>query len=132
MRSIEGIGNLDGEIEQFFGLERLASNPVLECLSLQKLHRNEGLALVITNLINCADIRVVQRGGCLSFTLETLQSLAVPGEPLGQEFERDEAMQPGVLGLVNHAHAPAAEFLQNAIVADSTADHGRNLLSGRC
>jgi hypothetical protein len=41
-----------------------------------------------------------------------------------QELEGDEAMQPGILGLVDHAHAAAAEFLDNAIVRDGLADHG--------
>ena len=31
---------------------------------------------------------------------------------VGQKFQRDEAMEAGVFGLVDHAHATAAEFLK--------------------
>src|SRR5438445_13771708 len=36
-------------------------------------------------------------------------------------------MQPGVLGFVNHAHPPAAELFNDAVVRDGLADHRRTL-----
>ena len=44
---------------------------------------------------------------------------------VGQEFEGDKAMEPGVLGLVHHPHATTAQLLDDAIVRDGLADHGR-------
>ena len=52
-----------------------------------------------------------------------LEGLRVPGNPLRQEFESHEAMQLGVLGLVNHPYAPAAELLKDAIVRHCLANH---------
>ena len=46
----------------------------------------------------------------------------VPGHVIGQELQGDEAVKPGVLGLVDHTHAPAAELLDNAVVRDGLAD----------
>ena len=45
------------------------------------------------------------------------------GNIFGQEFERDEATKLGVLGLVDDAHAPAAELLDDAVMRDGLADH---------
>src|SRR5580765_2815107 len=39
---VESIGDLDAQIEHCFDLQRLASNPVPECLPFQQFHRNEG------------------------------------------------------------------------------------------
>jgi hypothetical protein len=35
---------------------------------------------------------------------------------LRQEFEGDKAVEPSVLGLVDHTHTAAAEFLEYAVV----------------
>ncbi len=53
------------------------SDAVLQRLALQKLHDDEGLAFVLTNLMNGADIGMVERGGGAGLALETLQRLAV-------------------------------------------------------
>ena len=42
----------------------------------------------------------------------------------GKKFEGYEAVQSRVLGLVNHAHAAATDFLDDAVVRDRLADKG--------
>ena len=42
---------------------------------------------------------------------------------LGQELQRDQAMQPRVFGLVDHAHPAAAELFDDAVMRDGLADH---------
>jgi hypothetical protein len=58
----------------------------------------------------------------MCFAFETRESLRVAGYFLGQELQCNEAMKPGVLGLVDDAHATAAEFLYDAIVRNGLAD----------
>jgi hypothetical protein len=43
---------------------------------------------------------------------------------LRQEFEGDAAVQPGVLGLVDHTHPAAAQLLDDAVMRDGLADDG--------
>ena len=43
---------------------------------------------------------------------------------LGQELGRDEAAQSGVLGLVNHTHAPDAQLLDDLVVRNGLASIG--------
>ena len=45
------------------------------------------------------------------------------GDVFGEELEGDEAAELDVFGLVDHAHAAAAEFFEDAIVRDGLADH---------
>jgi len=49
--------------------------------------------------------------------LEAGASIRVAGDVVWQEFQSDEAMQPGILGFVNDdAHAASAELFQDAEV----------------
>ena len=54
----------------------------------------------------------------------------ISGHFFGQELERDEAVQPRVLGLVHDSHAAAAELLDDAVVRDCLADHCRESYVG--
>ena len=83
---------------------------------LQQLHDNELLTFVLVNVVDGADIGVVQGGGGSGFTPEALQGLRVAGKLLGQELEGDHTAQAHILGLVDHPHAAAAELFQNPVV----------------
>jgi hypothetical protein len=48
---------------------------------------------------------------------------AVAGYFIGKKFESYKAMQSRVLSLVHDTHPAATEFLQDAVVRDSLADH---------
>jgi len=45
--------------------------------AVQKLHHNEGLTTLLPDFINGADIRMVQGGSSLGFTLKASQRLRV-------------------------------------------------------
>ena len=71
---------------------------------------------------------MIERGGGLGFLEEALSIRLLFRHMRGQEFEGDESVERQVLGLVDNAHAPAAEFLQDLVVADGFADHDRSIL----
>ena len=83
---------------------------------------DEGLITEFADLIDGADVGMVQCGGGTRLPAEAFQRLRVLGNFVGQEFEDHEAAEHGVLGVVDHAHA-AAELLDDAIVGDGLADH---------
>src|SRR5580658_8273559 len=70
MCRIQCICNLDAQIEYRLELQRLASDSVPERLPLQQFHGDEGSPIGLVNLVDRADVRVVQRGGCLSLPLK--------------------------------------------------------------
>jgi hypothetical protein len=78
---------------------------------------------MIANLVNGADVGMVQGGGGTRLAAETFQGLRVLRDVVGQELERDEAAQVSVLGLVHHAHPAAAEFADDTVVRDRRIDH---------
>ncbi len=98
---------------------------MLKCCPFEKLHRDERLAILLADVINCADVGMVQGGGGLGLALEAAQSLRIAGNLIGQELEGDEAMQASVFSFVHHSHPPAAQLLDDAVVRDGLADQWR-------
>ena len=58
----------------------------------------------------------------LGFAFETARACGSAGNFLRQELQGNKAVQPGVLGLVDHTHTAAAEFLDDAVVRNGLAD----------
>jgi hypothetical protein len=83
-------------------------------------------AILLANVVNGTDIRVVQCRSGLGFALKTGQSLRVTGNFIGQELEGYEAVEAHVLSLVDHTHATAAQLLHNAVVRDGLVDQRKN------
>jgi len=78
-----------------------------------------------------ANIRVIESRSCLGFAAEALQGGAVVRQRLGQELQCDETVQPGVLSLVHHTHAAAAERFSDAVMGDDRPDHNSSHPTGR-
>ena len=120
---VEGVGNFDGQGKNLAGLHRTARDAVLQGYAIQKLHGDEGLAVLLADIVNRTDVGVIQSGGGLGFALKTAERLGIASDFVGKEFQSDEAVQAGVLSLVNHAHAAATELFDDAIVGNGLADH---------
>src|ERR1022692_1689175 len=119
---VECVGDFDGYGKQHFGFHRPPPDSMLQSQTIEELHGNEGMTLVLANVMNGADIRMIQGGSSLRFTLETGQRLRIFGYFIGQEFQGNEAAQASIFGFVNHAHSAAPELLDDAIVRDGLAD----------
>jgi hypothetical protein len=79
---------------------------------------------MLADFVNGADVGMIQRRRGPRLASETLQSLLVLGQLIGQELEGDEAPQFRIFGLVNHAHPAAAQLFDDAVVRNGLADHG--------
>ena len=111
--------------EQNVGFDGRSVDPMLQRHAVQKLHGDEGLPVLLANVIDGADVGVVQSGCGLGFALEAGEGLRVVGNSFGQELQRDEAMQAHVFSLVDHPHSATAEFLHDPVMRDGLSDHWR-------
>ena len=118
MCGVERIGDLDAQIEHRLDLQRLASDPVPERLPLQQFHGDEGSPIGLVNLVDRADVRVVQGGRSLGLPLESAEGLCIVGEFVGKELQGDVATELEVFRLVHHAHAPAADLAEDAVMGN--------------
>ena len=123
MRGIEGVGDFDADIEQAFQFHRAIADAVLQGNALEKFHGDEGFAVVVADVVNGADVGMVQRGCGLGFALKAGEGLRVAGDIVGEKLESDEAVQAAVFRLVDNAHTAAPEFFNDAVMRDGFADH---------
>jgi hypothetical protein len=83
-----------------------------------KFHDDEHAAVIFLDSVDGADVRMVQgRGGfCL---LEKTGFRFVCERDVGREkFESHCAIEPGILGLVDNAHAPFTELFEDPVVGN--------------
>src|ERR1700722_17085127 len=126
MQRFQRFPDLYRDVQYRVYFEGLASmHPLLEALAFQFLHDNEGMAVVVLNVVNGADVRVVQAGRRSRLAFEAVQRLAVAYEIVRNELKSDMPAEAQVLGLVHHAHASAADFPDDAVMGDRLADHER-------
>jgi len=60
MRCVEGVGNLDSQIQNLLGFHGPSLDAMLEGLALKQFHRYEGLAFFFTDVVNCADVGMIE------------------------------------------------------------------------
>ena len=123
VRCVESVGDFDGQIEQRFGVQGTAGDTVLEGLAFEELHDDEGLAVFLIDLVDGADVGMVESRGGAGFSLEAVEGLAVLGQFVRKKFERDGTAEFDVFGAINDSHAATAQLFDDAIVRDSLAEH---------
>src|ERR1044072_8538008 len=93
-----------------------------ERLAFEQFHDDKGAPFVLADIVDRANVGMVQSGGGARLTLEALEGALVV-EFVGQEFECDAAAEASVFGLVYDAHPTDAELAADAVVSDGTAAH---------
>ena len=106
---------MDAHLQQRLQRHGVAVDAAVERTPLQQLHGDEVLAIVHADVVNGADVGMVQRRSRPRLPLKSLQRLSVL-RLCRQKFERHAAAQPGVLGLKHHAHAALAQMTQHAVM----------------
>ena len=112
---------LDRDVEDFAQRQRPARQPLAKRFALDELRDQEPRAVVIADLVNGQDVRMIERRRGARFVQETAQPLGVAAELRPQHFERDRPAQRRIGGLVDLAHPAAAQQALNLIAADGAA-----------
>ena len=94
-----------------------AAHDLLQRVAVDVLHRDVVDAVLLAGVVDRHDVRVVELRGALGLAQEVLQRLRILLQRVGQHLERDDAVEHGVLGLVDDAHAAAAELAEDLVAA---------------
>jgi hypothetical protein len=81
--------------------------------------------LEFSHLVNCADARVIERGGRARLAQE--KRVRVLSQILANELQCDIALQHLIMGAVDHTHAALAELCANLIPPEGFSGHGTSL-----
>ena len=128
VRGIERVGNLNRQSEKNVGLDGSAGDAMLQRYPVEKLHNQEGMTILLPDLIDGADIGMIECRSRLCLPLEPRQRLSVFDDVIGQKLQGDKAVQGCVFRLVDNAHAAATKLLDDPVVRDGLANHGQRWL----
>ena len=126
VRGIERVGDLDRDVERAIEGQRPARDLFLERAAVEQLHHHVLLAVVLADVVQRADVRMVQRRGDARLATEPVERLAARGQLRRQELQRDVPPEPHVFGAVDDAHPSAAKAVDDPVRADERADHAND------
>ena len=110
VRGFERIGDLARDGERLLERNRALLDPLGERLALDQLHDQ----VVRADVEQRADIGMVQRGDGARLALEAV------AEPLGGDLHRHFAVQAGIGGAIDLAHAARADLFEDLVGAQSS------------
>src|ERR1700690_3626023 len=135
MSRLESVGDLDRKAKgssqprpQIFFGGRI--DPCPESLPFKQLHHDERPAGVFVELVDRTNVGMIQSRSRARLALQALEGHSIEGDLAGQKVQGNGRAQPDVLGLIDHAHAAAAEHLEDAVMGDGLANDRIDLLLG--
>ena len=111
------------ELDHFGGRQRFAGHVRGKRFAFEQLHHQKRLVVILADVEDRADIRMIERGRGARFALEPFEGFAIRGERGRQEFDGDLPAQARVFGAIDHAHAALAQVRNNAIVGNRSPEH---------
>jgi hypothetical protein len=104
VRGVERVGNFDGEREDQVCFQWTASDLMLQRLPVQKFHDDKWLTVLLPDLVNSANVRIVQgRSG-----LPLFETGRVTEDRLLPRWAGISSAQGYVFCLIDHTHPAAA------------------------
>ncbi len=121
VRSRQARRHLRRDLEHAAHQHPLAGQRVAHLLAANQLHRDVGAPVDLADLVNDRDVRMLERGGGLRLLDEAPTPIGVVRQIVGQDLERDIAIQPRVGGAVDNAHAAAADLFSDTVVPEEAS-----------
>ena len=109
MRAVQRIGDLRGELQRLIQRERAALDARRQRLALHVLHHHVAGAILVADVVEHADVRMVQRSNGAGLALKSLAQILALGDVFGQDLDGDGAVEASVARLVHFAHASRAD-----------------------
>src|ERR1700722_5262264 len=105
VRCFQRFADFHGNFEGLFERQRTLFQSLRQRLSLQVLHHQKIDSILMPNVVEDADARMIQRRYGPSFALKPFFQFGVRGEMLREDFDRYVSAQARVAGAVHFAHS---------------------------
>ena len=123
MRGVERVSDGRADTNQVVEGDGASRNAIAKGLAFEKFHGDEVLTVGFIDLVDGADVGVIEGGRGAGLTKEAFDHLGIAGELQGQAFEGDPAPEAGVFRAVDNAHASSTERIDELIVRNCRTDH---------
>src|SRR5262245_46782458 len=117
----ERIGYLNGDLNYLADVERAPTNLGRQSLPLDILHGDEARAVVVPNVVDSGDVRMLESGGGIRLTGKAPHPVLICSHPCRQDFQSHHTVEPRVLGQIDFTHPPSAQQPHELIVAERLA-----------
>jgi hypothetical protein len=118
-RSRDAVSDLRRDNQRVGQRERALRQPISEGLAFEVLHDEERGAALLPDVIQRADVGMIELGDRSGFAVEALAELQVASETLGKNLDGDDAIEASVLGLVDFAHPARAQRGEDFVRAEA-------------
>jgi len=105
-------GGLHRNFDGIRRCQRMASDPFLKSLAFQEFHGNIANPVLLAEVMNGANVRVVERADCPRFAFKTLS------EACQRRLDCDIPTEPAIAGFVHFAHTARANSREDLIGAE--------------
>src|SRR5207249_12057943 len=130
VRLVERVRDLDPGLEQRLDRKRPALEAGGQCLSIEVLHHQVVHLAFATDVVEHADVWMVERGDGARLALEAGAELGALRQVRRQHLDRHVSAQARVAAVVDLTHSPGAEGHDDLVGTESGAGgqrHGRRL-----
>ena len=119
VRVVQTATDLSHDGDFVFQGQRLAlGDEAAELVTVEELHDDEEAAVVLAHVVDGDDVGVAEAGAGLGFTEKAGAELVGDLDLGGDDLEGDGAVEDGVMGFVDHAHAAAADAPEDMVLTD--------------
>ena len=119
VRCFQGIGKGDGDVNDDRNLHRAAPEPLLNGFSFEQLHRDEWW--IRADIVDRADIGMIERRGRPRFPLETFQGLRRRTDPARQNFDGHDSFETRIPCPIHFAHSAGTQRADDFVGAEASA-----------
>ncbi len=121
MRLVERVGNLGGNLQRLVERERPLLETRRERLAVEMRHDKVVRAIDMPDVVDAADVRMVQRGNGSCLLFESGAKIGIAGDVTGQDLDGDGAIEARVAGFVDLTHPARAQGADDLIRAETGA-----------
>jgi hypothetical protein len=120
----ESLGHLAEEGNGFTERNRAARDALGESRAGDQLHHQKVSVPLLLEAVKSGDVGVIERGEKTGFPFEASAPFRGIREHSAHDFDGHVAPELGVGRPIDLSHSPRADFLDDAVVAETLPDHG--------
>ena len=126
VRGVQRVGDLDGKSQRESDRQRTVGETMFERFAVEQRHHEVVNAVGLADIVDAADVRMIELRDGVRFPFETSAALPVIGDVGGEDLDRDVAIEPAVSRPIDFAHAASAEERVDFVRAESSATRQRH------
>src|SRR3984957_17010779 len=107
---VEGVGDFGAQFERLIERHGLDVDSMFERAPFEKFHLNKLAAVLLSDVVSEAEVRMIMGGCYLGFSAESFERLRITRYIVWQELQCQKTVQAYVFGFIVTAHSRTSEY----------------------